>query len=140
MSRSVDAIVLEYHLGLLDGAFIAAEIKQVENCENGWDECDHSKLSPLEASQSPVAEHKRSISACRDGEETGDYSRLTPPEAETLADAEHKRNYNACITGHGYCDPSRLTPSKSTRFRKSTSHFLGRSSRFSKYPLSTGYE
>jgi CheY-like chemotaxis protein len=29
MSRSVDAIVLEYHLGLLDGAVIAAEIKQV---------------------------------------------------------------------------------------------------------------
>jgi CheY-like chemotaxis protein len=64
MSRSVDAIVLEYHLGLLDGAFIAAEIKQVENCENGWDECDRSKLSPLEASQSAFAEHQRSISAC----------------------------------------------------------------------------
>lgn len=29
MSRPVDAIVLEYHLGLLDGAMIAAEIKQV---------------------------------------------------------------------------------------------------------------
>jgi DNA-binding response OmpR family regulator len=29
MSRSVDAIVLEYHLGLLDGSAIAAEIKQV---------------------------------------------------------------------------------------------------------------
>jgi two-component system alkaline phosphatase synthesis response regulator PhoP len=29
MSRRVDAIVLEYHLGLLDGATIANEIKQV---------------------------------------------------------------------------------------------------------------
>jgi two-component system alkaline phosphatase synthesis response regulator PhoP len=29
MSRPVDAIVLEYHLGLLDGAAIADEIKQV---------------------------------------------------------------------------------------------------------------
>jgi DNA-binding response OmpR family regulator len=29
MSRPVDAIVLEYHLGLLDGAVLAAEIKQV---------------------------------------------------------------------------------------------------------------
>jgi DNA-binding response OmpR family regulator len=29
MSRPVDAIVLEYHLGLLDGAIIADEIKQV---------------------------------------------------------------------------------------------------------------
>jgi len=29
MSRRVDAIVLEYNLGLLDGAVIAAEIKQV---------------------------------------------------------------------------------------------------------------
>jgi DNA-binding response OmpR family regulator len=29
MSQPVDAIVLEYHLGLLDGATIAAEIKQV---------------------------------------------------------------------------------------------------------------
>jgi two-component system, OmpR family, alkaline phosphatase synthesis response regulator PhoP len=29
MSRPVDAIVLEYHLGLLDGAAIAYEIKQV---------------------------------------------------------------------------------------------------------------
>jgi DNA-binding response OmpR family regulator len=29
MSRPVDAIVLEHHLGLLDGAVIAAEIKQV---------------------------------------------------------------------------------------------------------------
>src|ERR1700722_7940718 len=29
MSQPVDAIVLEYHLGLLDGAVIAAEIKQV---------------------------------------------------------------------------------------------------------------
>jgi DNA-binding response OmpR family regulator len=29
MSRPVDAIVLEYHLGLLDGAVIADEIKQV---------------------------------------------------------------------------------------------------------------
>ena len=29
MSRHVDAIVLEYHLGLLDGATIASEIKQV---------------------------------------------------------------------------------------------------------------
>jgi len=28
MSRPVDAIVLEYHLGLLDGAVIAAEIKK----------------------------------------------------------------------------------------------------------------
>ena len=30
MSRPVDAIVLEYHLGLLDGSAIAAEIKQVQ--------------------------------------------------------------------------------------------------------------
>jgi DNA-binding response OmpR family regulator len=30
MSRPVDAIVLEYHLGLLDGSVIAAEIKQVK--------------------------------------------------------------------------------------------------------------
>ncbi len=30
MSRPVDAIVLEYHLGLLDGGFVAAEIKQVK--------------------------------------------------------------------------------------------------------------
>jgi DNA-binding response OmpR family regulator len=29
MSRHVDAIVLEYHLGLLDGAAIAHEIKQI---------------------------------------------------------------------------------------------------------------
>jgi CheY-like chemotaxis protein len=29
MSRSVDAIVLDYHLGVLDGAAIADEIKQV---------------------------------------------------------------------------------------------------------------
>jgi DNA-binding response OmpR family regulator len=29
MSRPVDVIVLEYHLGLLDGAVIAAEIKQL---------------------------------------------------------------------------------------------------------------
>jgi DNA-binding response OmpR family regulator len=29
MSQPVDAIVLEYHLGLLDGSVIAAEIKQV---------------------------------------------------------------------------------------------------------------
>jgi DNA-binding response OmpR family regulator len=29
MSRPVDAIVLEYHLGLLNGSVIAAEIKQV---------------------------------------------------------------------------------------------------------------
>src|SRR6266849_5686192 len=29
MSRHVDAIVLEYHLGLLDGAVIATEIKQL---------------------------------------------------------------------------------------------------------------
>ncbi|MGP0020722.1 MAG: response regulator [Candidatus Sulfotelmatobacter sp.] len=29
MSRPVDAIVLEYHLGLLDGAVVAAEIKRV---------------------------------------------------------------------------------------------------------------
>src|ERR1700680_4240014 len=28
-SRPVDAIVLEYHLGLLDGSVIAAEIRQV---------------------------------------------------------------------------------------------------------------
>jgi CheY-like chemotaxis protein len=30
MSRSVDAIVLEYHLGLLNGAVVAAEIKKVK--------------------------------------------------------------------------------------------------------------
>jgi CheY-like chemotaxis protein len=29
MSRDVDAIVIDYHLGLLDGAIVAAEIKQV---------------------------------------------------------------------------------------------------------------
>jgi DNA-binding response OmpR family regulator len=29
MTQSVDAIVLDYHLGLLDGAVVAAEIKQV---------------------------------------------------------------------------------------------------------------
>ncbi len=29
MSRAVDAVVIEYHLGLLDGATIADEIKQV---------------------------------------------------------------------------------------------------------------
>ena len=29
MSNSVDAIVMEYHLGLLDGAVVATEIKQV---------------------------------------------------------------------------------------------------------------
>ena len=30
MSRRVDAIVLEYHLGLVDGAVVAAEIKKVK--------------------------------------------------------------------------------------------------------------
>src|ERR1022692_4535045 len=30
MSRPVDAIVLEYHLGLLDGALVAAEIRKVK--------------------------------------------------------------------------------------------------------------
>ena len=30
MSRPVDAIVLEYHLGLMDGAVVAAEIKKVK--------------------------------------------------------------------------------------------------------------
>lgn len=30
MSRPVDAIVLDYHLGLLDGAVVAAEIRQVK--------------------------------------------------------------------------------------------------------------
>jgi len=30
MSRPVDAIVLDYHLGLLDGAVVATEIKQVK--------------------------------------------------------------------------------------------------------------
>jgi CheY-like chemotaxis protein len=30
MSRPVDAIVLEYHLGLLDGGIVAAEIKKVK--------------------------------------------------------------------------------------------------------------
>lgn len=30
MTRPVDAIVLEYHLGLLDGAVVAAEIKKVK--------------------------------------------------------------------------------------------------------------
>jgi len=30
MSRSVDAIVLDYHLGLLDGGVVAAEIKKVK--------------------------------------------------------------------------------------------------------------
>jgi DNA-binding response OmpR family regulator len=30
MSRSVDAIVLEYHLGLLDGVVVATEIKQIK--------------------------------------------------------------------------------------------------------------
>lgn len=30
MSRPVDAIVLEYHLGLLDGAVVAAEIKKIK--------------------------------------------------------------------------------------------------------------
>jgi CheY-like chemotaxis protein len=30
MSRPVDAIVLEYHLGLLDGSVLATEIKQVQ--------------------------------------------------------------------------------------------------------------
>ena len=30
MSRPVDAIVLEYHLGLLDGAVVAAEIKKAK--------------------------------------------------------------------------------------------------------------
>ena len=29
MSRPVDAVVIEYHLGLLDGAVVASEIKQV---------------------------------------------------------------------------------------------------------------
>ncbi len=29
MSRTVDAVVIEYHLGLLDGATVAFEIKQV---------------------------------------------------------------------------------------------------------------
>jgi DNA-binding response OmpR family regulator len=29
MSRTVDAVVIEYHLGLLDGAVVASEIKQV---------------------------------------------------------------------------------------------------------------
>lgn len=30
MSQAVDAVVLEYHLGLLDGAVVASEIKQVK--------------------------------------------------------------------------------------------------------------
>jgi DNA-binding response OmpR family regulator len=29
MSRKVDAVVIEYHLGLLDGAVVASEIKQL---------------------------------------------------------------------------------------------------------------
>ena len=32
------------------------------NCENGWDECDHSKLTPLEVGQTASAVHQRNSS------------------------------------------------------------------------------
>jgi hypothetical protein len=35
------------------------------NCENGWDECDHSKLTPLEVGQTASAVHQRNLFACR---------------------------------------------------------------------------
>ena len=54
--------------------------RNAQNCENGWDECDHSKLTPLQAKQTADAEHQRNLSACKDGQETCDYAKLTPPK------------------------------------------------------------
>ncbi len=96
------------------------------NCANGWSDCDLSKLTRSEASQTAVADHRRNLSACRVGLEACDYSKLTTSEAKLLADVERNRNYTACRTGHGYCDPFPSQALRRRRFRWGLSRSFSR--------------
>ena len=56
-------------------AGVAEHQRNAQNCKNGWDDCNRSKLTPLEAGQTAVADHQRNLSECRNGQETCDYSK-----------------------------------------------------------------
>src|SRR5882762_3155549 len=94
-------------------AQIAERQRNTVNCKNGWNDCDHSRLTRLEAREVQGAEHQRNLSDCKAGLETCEYSKLTEKESGALAIAEHLRNFQACLKGLGYCDRSRLSPSES---------------------------
>jgi len=94
-------------------------------CTDGWGDCDHSKLTPLQTHGVAVAEHRRNLSECQDGLETCNYSALTPSEAGALTKAEHQRNYTACLKGYGYCDLSRLTPTEAGAIPPARNNLLG---------------
>jgi len=101
-------------------------------------DCDHSKLTPLQAKQTASSEYQRNLSACKDGQETCDYTKLTAAEAKTLADAEHKRNYAACLKG---TDIATLLDSQSTRpipFSPKTTDSWGNRNKSLSYP--EGYD
>ena len=61
----------------MDDMTSAEHTRNAQNCEYGWEECDQSTLTPLQARATASAEHQRNISACKSGLETCDYSELT---------------------------------------------------------------
>src|SRR5882762_3155548 len=81
-------------------------------CQQGWAGCDRSKLSPSEAAEVALTDHRQNVSDCRDGLKSCDRAKLGDAERTALAVADHQNNVTACNDGIQSCDRSRLTPSE----------------------------
>src|SRR5207245_205160 len=83
--------------------------QNLANCRNGYDSCDHSKLTQQETIALALADHQQNVSDCKNGMTSCDPSRLTQAEARETSVAEHRRNIDDCQDGLGTCDRSKLT-------------------------------
>jgi hypothetical protein len=91
----------------------SSDLKQnLDDCKNGWETCDRSRLSQSESAAVALADHRRNVSNCRDGFQTCDHSQLTQQETIALALANHQQNVSDCKLGMTSCDHSRLSQSE----------------------------
>ena len=92
--------------------------QNLSTCLQGYPAlCEHSRLTPSEASRVAEAEHEQNLSTCLQGYPAlCEHSRLTPSEASRVAEAEHEQNLSTCLQGYpALCEHSRLTPSEASR-------------------------
>jgi hypothetical protein len=92
--------------------------QNLRDCLVGFLTCNHSLLTPDQATQIAAIERDRNRWNCLTGYGICDRSQLSPTEARDVADSEHRRNLLACKTTIGICDQSLLTPSEAAAVAK----------------------
>jgi ferredoxin len=87
-------------------------MQNVTACGYGFGQCDEGLLSPAEAAQVRVIQHRMNVQACGYGIGECNEGFLSPDEVAQVSAIRHRMNVQACGYGIGECNEGLLLPAE----------------------------